>query len=68
MKIDKKISFLTDFAKFIFAEKITGRKIQKKVEYLKNYYMIPWKERKFIQNKKLIEFVKYSFKPTLPKF
>lgn len=62
MKIDKKISFLTDFAKFIFAEKITGRKIQKKVEYLKNYYMIPWKERKFIQNKKLIEFVKYSFK------
>ena len=62
MSVGKKISSFIDFSKFTLAEKIMGRKIQEKVRYIKNYYKISWRERKLIQNNKIKEFVKYSFK------
>ena len=49
-----------DKLKFLTAEKLIGRNIQKYVNELDKYFSINWKIRKEIHKNKLINFIKYS--------
>ena len=50
-----------DKLKFLTAEKLIGRNIQKYVNELDKYFSINWKIRKEIHKNKLINFIKYSY-------